>query len=217
VPKSGKPQVVTVGAPEPPPPARLRLITAHYARQSKKEAAGQYQRWFLGQHAEARAFLRGILTVATETLLFVDPYFGPDELSEFTLAVSRTDVPILVLSSGKGLKEDVAKGGTVKKGDALVEALARLRKIEPMNPVEVRVMVGDDPPIHDRFIVVDRRIWHLGASLHDFGCRGTLVLALPDPEEVRPHLEAAWDQAMPLDQRIERRRRDRETPSGAPP
>jgi hypothetical protein len=217
VPKSGKPEVVTVGTHEPPAPARLRLITAHYARHSKKAAADQHQRWFLGQHAEARAFLRSILTVATETLLFVDPYFGPDELGEFLLAVSRTDVPVLVLSSGKGLKEKVVKGATIEKGDRLVEALAHLRTIQPMNPVEIRVMLGDDPPIHDRFMVVDRRIWHLGASLHDFGARGTLVLALPDPDEVRPHLLAAWDGAMPLDQWIQQRRRDRKPGPEAPP
>jgi hypothetical protein len=144
----------------------------------------------------------------------VDPYFGADELAEFSLAVSRTDVPIHVLSSGKGLKEDVVKGGTVEKGDALVEALAALRKLEGMNPLEIRVMVGEDPPIHDRFIVVDKQVWHLGASLHDFGGRGTLVLAVPHPEEVHPHLVAAWDDAMLLDPWIEQRRRDRKALPG---
>jgi hypothetical protein len=212
--RAGKPDVVTVGTPEPLAPARLRLLTAHYARQARKAGAGQHQRWFMGQVAEARTFLRSTLTSATEILLFVDPYFGADELAEFALAVMRTDVPILVLSSGKGLKEEVVKGGTVEKGDALVESLTRLRKLEPMNPVEIRVMIGDGP-IHDRFIVVDKTIWHVGASLHDFGARGTLVLAVPDPEEVRPHLLAAWDDAVPLDQWIEQRRRDRKQDLGA--
>jgi hypothetical protein len=215
--KSGKPDVMTVGTPAPPPPGRLRILTAHYARQSKKAAAEHQQRWFRGQPSEARTFLRSILTVASETLLIIDPYFGPEELGEFPLAVARRDVPILILTSGKGLKEVAAKDAEIEKGDALVESLARFRAIERSNPITVRVMVGDDPAIHDRFIVVDNRIWHLGSSLHDFGARGTMVLAIPDAAAVRPHLNAAWDEAVPLDGWIERRRNERKPPEGASP
>ena len=206
--------MTTVGTPAPPAPGRLRLLSAHYSRESKKDAARGEQWWFRGQPSQARATLRRLVAAASETVLFVDPYFGPDELAEFALAVGRTDVRILVLTSAKGLKEAIVKDANLEKGDALVEAVGRLRAMERANPLELRVMIGDDPIIHDRFIVVDARIWHLGASLHDFGVRGTMILGVPDSDEVRPHLDDAWDNGTPLDSWIEQRRRERRTPGG---
>jgi hypothetical protein len=35
-----------------------------------------------------------------------------------------------------------------------------------MNPVEVRVMKGASPAIHDRFLLVGDRLWMLGSSLN---------------------------------------------------
>jgi hypothetical protein len=79
-----------------------------------------------------------------------------------------------------------------------------------MNPFEVRVMTGDRPAVHDRFLAVDDTIWHLGSSLNEFGSRGTMLLALPDPDAIRGDLLKAWNEAEALSVWIEKRRQNRQ-------
>jgi hypothetical protein len=56
-----------------------------------------------------------------------------------------------------------------------------------INPVSVRVMSGERP-IHDRFLIVDEKVWHLGSSLNAFGTRGTMLIELDEAEAMIPEL-----------------------------
>jgi hypothetical protein len=195
-------------------PARSRLFSAHYKRKKQQDAARYDQRWFRGQKEEAREFLRTLLHDAESEVLVVDPYFGADELFEDVLAVGAEAVPIHILSSGKVLKK-VPDGSTVEEGQRLFEAVRRLSEQGYTNPFEVRVMRGT--AVHDRFLVVDQRIWLIGSSLNEFGSRGTMMVALPDPNAVRNELLKAWDESTPLAKWLEQRRAARQKKAGEAP
>ena len=188
--------------------AHSRLFGAHDARQKRHTAEAQDQRWFKDQKDEARNLLRSLLNEATRSVLLVDPYFGAEELGEFMLAVGREDIPIHILSSSE-LKKPISDGSNLEKGDELLDTLRQLRAHEKMNPFEIRVMRGKKPDVHDRFLAVDKRIWFLGSSLNEFGSRGTMMLALPDPDAVRNDLLKAWNDAEALESWVERRNREK--------
>ncbi|EYF06834.1 Hypothetical protein CAP_1531 [Chondromyces apiculatus DSM 436] len=205
---------VAVGSTTKIAAVRSRLLDAHYARQKQRTAKTHDQRWFRNQKEEARALLRSLFSEARSHVLVVDPYFGAKELVEFTLAVGRYDVPIHILSSAELLKKPAFHGCTLEKGDQLLNTLGQTCKQERMNAFEIRVMTGDRPTIHDRFIAFDRRIWLLGSSLNEFGSRGTMMLALPDPDAVRGDLLRAWEEAASLEAWVERRQQNREKTTG---
>jgi hypothetical protein len=211
--RTGRPERSIVGgAQHKVAQARARLVGAYYARRRRNAAVAQDQQWFRGQQEEARTLLRGLLNEASQEVLVVDPYFGAEELGAFTLAVARYDIPIRILSSGEVLKKNVIEGGEFEKGEQLLDALRQLERHHRMNPFEIRVMPGDRPAIHDRFLAIDSRVWLLGSSLNEFGSRGTMLLTLPDPDAVRDDLESAWNEASALEpwvnQRIERRKKE---------
>jgi hypothetical protein len=208
--KSGKPEVSTIGSTQKLTSAHDRLSGARFARRQGNAAKTHGQRWFKGQKDEARSLVRGLLNEATSNVLLIDPYFGAEELGEIMLAVGREDILIRILSSAKHLKTSSSKGDPLKHGAQLLNALGQLRAHERMNPFEIRVMLGKDPDVHDRFLSIDKRIWLLGSSLNEFGSRGTMMLALPDPEAVRDDLMKAWLDAAPLETWIDERRQSRE-------
>lgn len=67
--------------------------------------------------------------------------------------------------------------------------------------------------MHDRFLVVDVSVWLLGSSLNEFGSRGTMLVALPEPDAVTRRIEQAWTQAVPLE--VWLARRGARSPGGA--
>ena len=85
--------------------------------------------------------------------------------------------------------------------EALRDASARLLR-GAVPPIVIKMMPGNRPDVHDRFLLVDDRVFLLGSSLGEFGSRGTTLLRLPYPELVRPKLEAAWNSGVELDTKI---------------
>lgn len=59
-------------------------------------------RWF-NDAAEAEVAIRSIIGQAREFVWIVDPYFGPVEISKFALAVTWTNVTVLVVTSAEHL------------------------------------------------------------------------------------------------------------------
>jgi hypothetical protein len=114
----------------------------------------------------------------------------------------------------EGIKGLFAQRKIKDEGDALwdfqeflVEKLDRQKRANL--PVDIRVMQGESPPVHDRFIAVDDRVWLLGSSLNEFGKRGTMLIRLPYPEMAQENLEKFWSSAMPLEAWIAERRAKR--------
>src|SRR5580693_8418724 len=70
---------------------------------------------------------------------------------------------------------------------------------------EALVLIGKVPPLHDRFLVVDERVWFLGNSLNALGDRASMILQLPDPEQVIHRLQALRQEAVPFEEYVKRR------------
>ena len=55
-------------------------------------------------------------------------------------------------------------------------------RVSPM----IRVLTGDPPPVHDRFLIVDGTVWLSGNSLHTLGERaGVIVRLVFDSKEIK--------------------------------
>ena len=209
--KSGKPEVSTVSmtsATQKVTTAHSRMSGADLARRQRGATKSHGQRWFKDQKDEARTLLRSLLNEANSNVLLVDPYFEAEGLGEVMLAVGREDIPIRILSSYKVLDKPITQGSELQKGDQLLALLQQIRSQQRMNPFEIRVMRG--AAIHDRFLAIDKRIWLLGSSVNHFGSRGTMMLALPDPDAVRDDLLKAWNESEVLEKWVEQSRQSRE-------
>jgi hypothetical protein len=186
--------------------AWTRMHEAYSRRRAAAHASEHGQHWFRGNREEARAYVRGLLHRAMRRVLVVDAYTGAEELFTYLLAVGAEDVTIQVLTSAELLtKSQSATEITKTKADVLTSNLGVLRGTTRMNPFEVRVMTGSRPDIHDRFLLLDDKLWLLGSSLNEFGARGTMLVSVPDPEPVVREVLAVWDVAPLFDDWYQRR------------
>ena len=67
-----------------------------------------------------------------------------------------------------------------------------------INQTEIRVMLGAEEPLHDRFQLNDEKTWLLGSSLNLLGHRGTTAVRLGDVDQIRSDIEVEWERAVPL-------------------
>ncbi len=169
--------------------AERRLAQARAARRRTQRGTSE-QKWFRDAAPDAVEALRALVGKAKGEVFVCDPYFEAGDLLKVILAIADPLTSVRVLASARHLKED---DGAV--GDALAAALIEARAAPPTSPIEIRVMRGKDPPIHDRFVALGDIMWMLGASLNHFGDRGTLMVRVPDPEPVRADLEQVWNES----------------------
>jgi hypothetical protein len=166
--------------------------------------------WFRGDVPAAEREIQHILSNAKRDAMIVDPYFTAAQVPVWLPSVVRQGVAIRVLTSKAGLRQQSIDGLSLKGSDLEAEHLNRLNSglqaaqtQRLVNPTTVRVMRGKLPVVHDRFIVVDDQVWLLGASLNEFGTRGTMLVELPIPREVSSELEKVWaDESVSLPDRL---------------
>jgi len=95
----------------------------------------------------------------------------------------------LILTSAECLDSaDTAVPGQ-RAGEVLYAQL-QAHQGSPVEKLSVKVMTGDKPEIHDRFLVVDDTVWFSGNSLNNIGERAGVMIKLPDPEPVIESLSA---------------------------
>jgi hypothetical protein len=178
----------------PPESAGRTLRTAELERRRRAQGAAN-QRWYRDRVEDAAQALREVIGSATEVLL-CDPYFGGDDLHRLVLAIADPAVRVRILTSAKFLRLRHPMATT--EGAHLVARLVDAQRTVPVNPIDVHVMKGKHPAIHDRFLFVGERLWMLGASLNHFGGRGTLMVIVPDPDPVLADLEQVWNESEEL-------------------
>lgn len=189
-----------VGGNAPTGTATSVLARAAADRRRRQRGATE-QKWFRDQAPDAVRALRELVTRAKGQILLCDPYFGAGDLLRMVMAVADPSTEVRILTSARHLKND-----DNAVGEALAAKLAEVRAAPPVSPIEIRVMLGKDPAIHDRFVVLDDVTWMLGASINHFGERGTLMVIVPDPTPVRGELEAVWAGSPTLADWLGRRR-----------
>ena len=174
-----------------------RLAGAEHRRSLRRAAEDYDQQWFHRTPSDAAHYIRERIGRARETALIVDPYFAGRELLAFGHAIRRPDVELRVLTSAKGLGPGHKRGSKVDAARQLMNVLDQTFKDNPTRPA-IRILTGDPPPVHDRFLVVDGTVWFSGNSLHTLGERAGVIVRLPDPAPVVAHLEAFWRDASSL-------------------
>jgi hypothetical protein len=167
----------------------------------QRDARRALERWFNDQPDAAIDTVHKLIQDATQRVVIVDPYFARKEL-RFALAISRIKVPVSVLTSHDGLKKREKDDDELP--ESFVARVARITATPNMNPLEVRVMRGAG--IHDRFLVIDDRVFLLGSSLNNFGKRGTMIVQLHTPGVVRAELLRELAASVPLQQWLASRR-----------
>jgi hypothetical protein len=191
-----EPDIVRL-ATNPQGATAAKLLSANYARREKRSLP--YQQWFECDADAAAESLRELIKTTTKGAWIVDPYFDETELGRFALAVGRTSAPIRILTSAEGLRTN-AKRDSMPAGARLgARAQAATQGPGAQKQLEIRVMAGVRPDVHDRFLMVDDAIWLLGSSLNEFGSRGTMLVGIPDPRAVAGKIQEAWGRATALD------------------
>lgn len=170
----------------PSVPARLRLSEFERARNDEAERLGQ--KWFQHSKSEATAFVRSLVGSAKSRVWIVDPYFATSELFSFALATRQQDVEVLILTGAATamVKPDLIDS-TVTAGEQLLSVLTAQSNL---SHVKVRVMLGDTPAVHDRFLVIDNAVWFTGNSLNNIGERAGMMISVPAPDVVISKLHA---------------------------
>ena len=172
-------------------------LTEAANQRSHRQAANDYdQQWFHRVPSEAAQYVREKIGSARVTVLIVDPYFAGRELLAFGHAIHRPEVQLRILTSSQAFKAGCGDPNT-DSGSKLSDILDSTFKSYSIKP-EVRILTGTPPPVHDRFLVVDRTVWLSGNSLNTIGERAGMIVRLPDPEPVIVRLEAFWCKASTL-------------------
>ena len=133
---------------------------------------------------KAHDVLMKIQNTANRRVIICDPYFGASELYHYVFPQSSLDVNVWILTS-KNIDKIQAK--------TLKEAQDKYNQITDNEKVVCRVMRGKSD-LHDRFLIVDDRVWILGTSFNNFGERATSIALVPEESRKRiiSKIEAWW-------------------------
>ena len=190
--------------------ARIPNVSARVAiaasRREKLANAKQYgQRWFPdGSREEAMRFIQGELRRAKSRVMIADPYLAGLQLGQFLYAVNPETTLVTLLTSGLAFK---SKGLGSSKADDFNQRLAQLEKDAN---VTAKAYVLQSSILHDRFLVIDDTVWFLGNSLNTLGDKASLIVKLPNPDEVIDQLEGMLNQAISFDDYMKRQIKNQE-------
>lgn len=189
-----------VGDPAPVPNVNARIVIAALQRE-KLESAKQYgQRWFSdGSRIEAMRFIQNELRRAKSRIIIADPYISGLQIPQFLYAVNPETTSVTLLTSNLAFK-------SVKQQPSKVDDFSeRLVQLEKDARVSANVRVLQSSILHDRFLVVDNTVWFLGNSLNTLGEKASLIVKIPNPDEVIAQLEVMLNQAIPFEDYKKRR------------
>ena len=173
-------------------PSTNARITIAAGRREKIANAKKYgQRWFSnGSREDAMRFIQGELRRAKDRVMIADPYLAGLQLGQFLYAVNSEITSVTLLTSGLAFK---SKEQEPSKIDDFSQQLAQLKKDAK---VTAKAYVLQSSVLHDRFMVIDDSVWFLGNSLNTLGDKASLIVKLPNPDEVIKQLEGMLNQAI---------------------
>lgn len=204
-----------------------RIATAVVHREKIASAKQYGQRWFSdGSREEAMRFVQGELRTARTRVMIADPYLAGLQLGQFLYAVNPETVSVTLLTSGlafKTMKQNASNIGfwtRVKEKLGLHSRKQEPSKIDDFNnrlaqlgkdtKVTAKTYVLQSSILHDRFLVIDDAVWFLGNSLNTLGDKASLLVKLPNPDEVIGQIEDMLQQAMPFDNYRQRQAKHQE-------
>lgn len=191
-----------VGAENVPHNFNARVALASEQRRLKATASEYDQKFFSADsREEAIDFIHKIISRAKHKVLIADPYFSYLQEAQFLYAVRNAAVEIEIVTSKNAFMGNAAE--RKEKSKLLEKSFQRLRK-ETGFKITAKVLTGDKPILHDRFLVVDNNVWFMGNSLADIGQRASMVLKVPYPDTVIDELLTIQQTAVDLDEFVGR-------------
>lgn len=180
-----------VGGEPRMPNANARIAMAAARRERIASAKKYGQRWFQnGSREEAMRFVQSELRRAKNRVLIADPYLSGLQLGQFLYAVNPDDISVTLLSSNDAFKSN---GDVLSKADEFGRLLA---KLELDTRLVVKTYVLQSSILHDRFLVIDDTVWFLGNSLNTLGEKASLIVKVPNSDEIIGRLEGMLEQAL---------------------
>ena len=168
---------------EQSPTNNREILCKYYSNSEKRRksflASQQNIQWFDNRDSAAQ-FIRKIISHSNEKVMFVDPYASGEDLFNFGHFVTRSKISIKVLTSYAGFP---------KKNDAEIKrdfnSVISSFTGRGLSAPEIKLLPGrKNPPLHDRFLIIDNDIWTLGNSLNSIGDKAGILLKLPDPDTI---------------------------------
>lgn len=166
-----------------------KIVEIRRTRKKKEVAEKLQQRIFYRSEDEARNFVRDILNSARHDIMIIDPYFSNAEICNYLPAVPSVKINIQILTSSECLRlfhKNKEESGAKEKceGEYVAEKIHELSEKNLIPGVNVEVM-SHSMDFHDRFIVIDnKQVWLSGNSFNRLGDRASIMLQLPNPDEV---------------------------------
>jgi len=196
-----------IGETPNPRAVASRYYSARAAREKRQLSATLGVRWF-DHPKEASDVIRSIIHGAREYVWIVDPYFAGEDLVRFGIVAPKYAV-VSVLTSAEALRQKVDKGNGAEAGDKLDEFLKQVAQHKLHPNISVHVAQGTQSTLHDRFLVVDGRVWLSGNSLNNIGERASVLIEIPEPTDIVKKLTDLRNDASPFEQWLAERRSKR--------
>ncbi len=164
----------------------------------QKKAGNKYgQRLFhAGTANEAENFIRSLIQSARKQVIIIDPFFDTVDLFKFVLGIpSPVDITIMTSKDvmNRYTEFETANGSKLTIGYEIDMQIKNFIEKEPRYKIQVQVMTGDKPVFHDRFLIIDDEVWLSGNSLNDIGERTSMLLQLPNPQELLDFVDKVTD------------------------
>jgi len=133
--------------------------------------------------------------------MLVDPYLEAIDLEEFGTATEEQGVRIEAVTESRAAYMAAAPDDQPgePRGDLFVEQIERMREPESgFGMIDVRVLPA--ALLHDRFLVVDDAVWHLGHSFNGVGYgRLSCIAPLEPAADALQVLEPLFQSAEPFE------------------
>ena len=165
-------------------------------------------RWF-DDPLTAQTAVRRIVGGARKYVTIFDRYFGSVDVRDFVMAVRSPDVKVTVVTSSEGLSGQM-RSPAIGPSDLGMQQLLSQVTADGLLKVEILVMSGAKE-LHDRFIVSDGRVWLSGNSFNAIGSKASVLIEVPNSEEIHRHLLSFSDRAKPFDHWLSERVAARDT------
>lgn len=164
--------------------ASSRIANASSRRENIARAKQYGQRWFAdGSREEAMRFIQGELRRAKRRVMIADPYLAGLQLGQFLYAVSPENISVTLLSSSLAFKSNDFESSKIE------DLSRRVAQLEKDAKVTAKVYVLRSNMLHDRFLVIDDTVWFLGNSLNTLGEKASLIVKIPNPDDVIDKIE----------------------------
>lgn len=184
---------------EDPSDSHALLACLHASRRAreKKNLASQIgQTLFYEQHAKAIEFLGERIKRAQTSVRLLDPYLSAEDFLRFATFAESQNIKYEAVTAGHFLAK--VDREQKEKGLPPERWLSHLLQSQIQNnygqhfthPIQISVLTGNPSPIHDRFLIIDEFVWHLGSSFNSIGKAASMVCQVADSELVLGRLKA---------------------------